>query len=71
MSPWSRPPEPRLPISLPTRCLTTARVGMTAIDRTARMIPTGDVSGSSRLMSDVAASHVTYMASRKNVIATT
>jgi hypothetical protein len=38
--------------------LAKARVGMTASDSTAKMIPTGDVSGSSRLMSDFTASHV-------------
>jgi hypothetical protein len=57
-SPWSRRPGHRLPIYMPIRCVAKARVGMTASDSTAKMIPTGNVSGSSRLMSDFTASQV-------------
>ena len=48
----------RLPISLPARCLAKARAVITSNDSRAKMIPTGDVSGSSRLMSEFTAYQV-------------
>jgi len=44
---------------------------MTTNDSTANPMPTGEVSGSSRVRSEFTASQVIQMASRKKVMATT